>query len=83
MVVIVIIAPVNHRPVLPISANNNDRKVSLKSSTANIPSSFWVVQRSRKEESGGECNLTKSTLVLNIKEQILYLYEKQEPTIKF
>jgi hypothetical protein len=65
MVVIVIIAPVNHRPVLPISANNNNRKVSLKSSTANIPSSFWVVQRSRKEGSGEEGNLTKSTLVLN------------------
>ena len=77
MVVIVIIAPVNHRPVLPISANNNDRKVSLKSSTANIPSSFWVVQRSRKEESGGECNLTKSTLVLNIKNKF-YTYTKNK-----
>jgi hypothetical protein len=63
MIAIVIIAPVNHRPVLPISANN--RKVSLKPSTINVPSSFWVVQRSRKEGSGGVGNLTKSSLVLS------------------
>jgi N,N-dimethylformamidase beta subunit-like protein len=63
MIAIVIIAPVNHRPVLPISANN--RKVSLKPSIVNVPSSFWVVQRSRKEGSGGVGNLTKSSLVLS------------------
>src|SRR5689334_341292 len=63
MIAIVIIAPVNHRPVLPISANN--RKVSLKPSTVNVPSSFWVVQRTRKEGSGGVSNLTKSSLLSN------------------
>jgi hypothetical protein len=66
LIIIIIIAPVNHGFVLPISANtnnNNIRKVSLKSTNTNIPSSFLVVQKNR---NGGGGNLTKATLVLNI-----------------
>lgn len=53
MLIIIIIAPVNHGFVLPISANtnnNNIRKVSLKSTNTNIPSSFLVVQKTETEE---------------------------------
>lgn len=69
---------INHRLIFPISANHDNNRQRLLKSSATIPHSFLVVEKSIKEGAADRVdNLTKSTLMLKIN-QTYYDYTKNK-----